>query len=316
MTTLQTIRDKVRRLVAEDTQQLTDADIDFFINTYYLNDFPQQLRLIKQQINYELPLFPGQGTYAVPWDSYTSFSGPAYVAGYPIFFSQSQQQFYQMFPEFQQQAYLTGNGTVGPYTTTLQFPQITPGTVYVSALTNSGLASGTDNTNGQITGNNVANTSTVNYLTGTISIVFNDVVAVGQPISIQYATGQFQRPQGLLLFDSEFQVRPVPDQSYLLTLQAYALPTALLAQPQPSGTSPALPFWWQALAFGAAKKIFEERMDTDQINKVLPMLKEQLTYCQRTTLMENSQQRPTTPYSQQLAYQNGTNSGLTTGYWY
>lgn len=314
MTTLQVIRDKVRRLVAEDTQQLTDADIDFYINTYYLNDFPQQLRLIKQQINYELPLFPGQGTYAVPWDSYTSFSGPAYVAGYPIFFSQSQQQFYQMFPEFQQQAYLTGDGTVGPYTTSLQFPQITPGTVYVSALSAVGnLLESTDDALGSFSNaTNVVAGSFVNYATGSISITFSDIVAAGHPISIQYATGQWQRPQGLLLFDSEFQVRPVPDQSYLLVLQAYALPTVLMGD----GSSPELPFWWQALAFGAAKKIFEERMDTDQINKVLPMLKEQLTYCQRTTLMENSQQRPTTPYSQQLAYQNGTNSGLTTGYWY
>lgn len=311
MSTLQTIRDKVRRLVAEDTQQLTDAQIDFFINTYYLNDFPQQLRLIKQQINYELPLVPGQGTYDVPWDLFTSFSGPAFVAGYPIFFSQSQQQFYQMFPEFQQQTYLTGDGTVGPYATSLQFPEITPGTVYVSA-SSGGLQFGTDNTNGVISGNGVLNTSTVNYLTGAVSIVFANPIAAGDPISIQYATGQFQRPQGLLLFDSVFQVRPVPDQSYLLVLQAYALPTQLLN----ANDSPELPFWWQALAFGAAKKIFEERMDNDQINKVMPMLREQLTYCQRTTLMENSQQRPTTPYSQQLAYQNGTNSGLTTGYWY
>lgn len=314
MSTLQTIRDKVRRLVAEDTQQLTDAQIDFFINTYYLNDFPQQLRLIKQQINYELPLVPGQGTYDVPWDLYTSFSGPAFVAGYPIFFSQSQQQFYQMFPEFQQQTYLVGDGTVGPYATSLQFPEITPGTVYVSALSALGnLMASTDNTLGSFTNStNIVAGSFVNYATGSISITFSDVVAVGEPISIQYATGQFQRPQGLLLFDSEFQVRPVPDQSYLLVLQAYALPTTLMGD----GSSPELPFWWQALAFGAAKKIFEERMDADQINKVMPMLREQLTYCQRTTLMENSQQRPTTPYSQQLAYQNGTNTGLTTGYWY
>lgn len=312
MTTLQSIRNKVRRLVAEDNQQLTDAQIDGYINTYYLNDFPQQLRLIKQQINYELALVPGQGTYAVPWDLYTSFSGPVYVAGYPIFFSQSQQQFYQMFPEFQQQAYLTGNGTAGPYTTTLQFPQITPGTVYVSALSGNTLLYSTDDTNGQFSNlNGVSVGSTINYATGSLSLTFSSVIAAGEPISIQYATGQWQRPQGLLLFDSEFQVRPVPDQSYLLVLQAYALPTALI-----NGQPPELSFWWQALAFGAAKKIFEERMDTDQINKVMPMLKEQLTYCQRTTLMEISQQRPTTPYSQQLAYQNGTNSGLTTGYWY
>ena len=313
MSTLQTIRDKVRRLVAEDTQQLTDAQIDFFINTYYLNDFPQQLRLIKQQINYELPLVPGQGTYDVPWDLYTSFSGPAFVAGYPIFFSQSQQQFYQIFPEFQQQTYLTGDGTVGPYATSLQFPEITPGTVYVSAISAAGnLLQSVDNNQGGFSNTlNLSALSTVNYATGSISLTFTDVVAAGEPISIQYATGQWQRPQGLLLFDSEFQVRPVPDQSYLLVLQAYALPTTLL-----DGQSPELPFWWQALAFGAAKKIFEERMDSDQINKVMPMLREQLTYCQRTTLMENSQQRPTTPYSQQLAYQNGTNTGLTTGYWY
>lgn len=313
MANLQTIRDKVRRLVAEDTQQLTDQQIDFYINTYYLNDFPQQLRLIKQQINYELPLIAGQGTYDVPWNSYTSFSGPAYISGFPIFFSQSQQQFYMMFPEYQQQSYLTGNGTAGPYTTTLQYPQLTPGTIYISTV--NGIGEPLNSTDdGEGAWNNTVDVAagSIVYSTGTISITWDDVIPAGTPISIQYSTGQWQRPQGLLLFDSEFQVRPVPDQSYLLVMQAYALPTTLIA----SADIPELPFWWQALAFGAAKKIFEERMDTDQISKILPMLKEQLLYCQRTTLMELSQQRPTTPYSQQIAYQNGTNTGLTTGYWY
>lgn len=313
MPTLQAIRNKVRRLVAEDNQQLTNDQIDGYVNTYYLNDFPQQLRLIKQQINYQLPLVPGRGRYDVPWDSFTSFSGPAYIAGYPIFFSQSQQQFYQMYPEFQQQAYLTGDGTTGPYTTSLQFPQITPGTVYISTVNGVGdLLNSTDNGLGGWTDSIAVPTGSIDYTTGAISITWDDVIPVGTPISIQYSTAQYQRPQAVLLFDSEFQVRPIPDQSYLLVLQAYALPTVMLA----SQSTPELPFWWQALAFGAAKKIFEERMDTEQINKVVPMLNEQLIYCQRTTLVELSQQRPTTPYSTQLAYQNGTNLSLTAGYWY
>ena len=229
MTTLQTIRDKVRRLVAEDTQQLSDAQIDFYINTYYTNDFPQQLRILKLETNYELPLYPGQGTYEVPWDLFSSFSGPVYIQGYPLFYSQSQTQFYMMFPKFAQQAYLTGDGTAGPYTTTLQYPQLTPGEIYVSTISAAGdLLASTDNTDGGWTNAISVAAGSINYATGSLTITFTDAVPAGTPISIQYVTGQWTRPQGLLLFDTTFQVRPVPDQSYLLVMQAYALPTTLI----------------------------------------------------------------------------------------
>ncbi len=46
--TLADIRKKVRNLTARQAdEQITDAQIDQYINTYYLYDMPESLRLLK-----------------------------------------------------------------------------------------------------------------------------------------------------------------------------------------------------------------------------------------------------------------------------
>jgi hypothetical protein len=179
--------------------------------------------------------------------------------------------------------------------------------VYVSAVTTAGLESSQDDTNGNFPG--LQPGSYIDYYTGEINLIFlNDVPPSNQQgtnnVSIQFNSQQWTMPQALLMYDSTWTVSPTPDQSYLMTLNAFYRPTALLS----SADQPVLPDWWQCLAFGAAKKILEERMDTDQLYKLLPMLHEQLIYLQRTTLVELSMQRPKTPYSWQLMYQQGNSN--------
>ncbi len=310
MATLAEIRDKVRRLTASGPSQLTDTQIDQYINTYYLYDFPQQLRILKLETNYQLQLEPGRATYPIPWNDFTSFSGPAYIFGYNVWIAQSQEQFYNYWPKFNQQFNVAGDGTTGPYTATLGVTNVTPNQVYVSAQTAGGLEFGEDDGLGNIIG---SISGTIDYFGGQATVTTTAAVAGGDEIAFQYASSQWSRPTSVLIWNSDFVFRAVPDQSYLFELQALFYPTALLS----AGQGPLLDQWWQALAFGGAKKILEERMDQQQLAMLVPMLEEQLLFCQRTTLMELAQQRPWTPYSNQLAYQVGNNAaGQGNNWWF
>jgi hypothetical protein len=311
MATLGEIRDKVRRLTASGPSQLSDAQIDTYINTYYTSDFPQQLRILKLQENYELTLERGKAIYPIPWEQYSSFSGPAYIFGYPIWISQSQAEFYNQFPLYDTQAFVQGNGTTGPFTTSGGPTNINPGTVVVFAVDENGATlQGRDDAEGSISG---SLTGTVNYATGVISVSSPTIIPSTEQVSFQFNAMQWTRPNSLLIWDTQFVVRATPDQPYLLQLQAYRLPTTLID----SSSEPLLDQWWQALAFGAAKKIFEDRLDVESQAKVVPMLKEQLQYLQRSTLMQLAEQRPWTPYSRQLAAMTGSGAaGPGYGWWF
>lgn len=311
MSTLAEIRDKVRKLTASGPNQLSNAEIDNYINTYYLNDFPQQLRILKLQDNFELTLTRGRAIYPIPWDQYTSFSGPAYIFGYPVWISQSQTEFYNQFPLYDTQVLVQGNDTTGPFTGVGGTTNINPGTVVVFAVDGNGeTLTGRDDGLGQVLG---GLSGTVDYENGSITVTASAAIPSSQQISFQYNGMQWTRPTSLLIWDNQFVLRATPDQPYLLRLQAYRLPTALLD----SGDSPALFQWWQALAFGAAKKIVEDRLDIESQQKILPLLQEQLILAQRTTLMELSSQRPWTPYSTQLQYMTGMGqAGPGYGWWF
>lgn len=311
MATLAEIRDKVRRVTASGTSQLTDQQIDGYINTYYTSDFPQQLRILKLQDNYELTLEKGRAIYPIPWDQYSSFSGPAYIFGYPVWISQSQTEFYNQFPLYNNQQIVPGDGSAGPYQTTGGVTNINPGTVVVLANdVNNVTLTGRDNGLGSIDG---TITGSVNYETGTITVNTSGNISPTESVSFQFNAMQWTRPNSLLIWDNQFVLRATPDQPYLLQLQAYRLPTTLFD----ATSQPLLDQWWQALAFGASKKIFEDRLDLESQQRVLPLLKEQLVYLQRSTLMELATQRAWTPYSRQLSYMTGDNTaGPGYGWWF
>lgn len=315
-TNLETIIAKVRALTASpDQTQLPDQLICDYINTYYLNDFPQQLRNLKLETVYELDTIPGQPIYSIPWDLYTSFGAPCYVAGYETAYYFDRTTFFRAYPNQQANLLILANGTTGPYTGNLGQTPIIPGTVYASAVNVSGTVEGYDDdalTLDPLTqeANWVTASGYINYNTGDFSITFGGTIPAGTNVSIQFTPGQPAMPQAMLQYDSFFILRPQPDQSYRILLNAFILPTQILDDED----QPQLFQWWQALAFGAAKKVFEERMDSDSLARIAPMLKEQLLYCQRSTIVELSQQIPKTPYSWQLvAGTQSANGGY--NYW-
>lgn len=147
--------------------------------------------------------------------------------------------------------------------------------------------------------------SYINYLTGQYVINFTTPPAQGIPINSQTVPTNPSLPQALLFYDGKFTVRPVPDQPYKINMEVFIQPTELLANEQ----TPELSEWWQLIAWNASKKIFEDRMDYDSLNMIMPSLKEQERLVLRRTIVQQTTQRGSTIYSEQTSPQNGNGFG-------
>jgi hypothetical protein len=80
-------------------------------------------------------------------------------------------------------------------------------------------------------------------------------------------------------------------------MEAYVQPTELLS----SNQTPELREWWQYIAYGTAKKVFEDRMDIDSVQLIMPEFKTQERLCLRRTLVQQTSQRSQTIYTDQTS---------------
>ena len=303
--TLSAIQTKVRRLTRSPSDaQLSDADINEYVNTFFLYDFPEHLRLIALKTTLTFYTEPNQDVYtpnvALPNplsnfnNRYVSFTDPVYIAGYQCFYSQSREQFFGIYPKVSS---ITNNGMFGNalgtthFTGTLSAKPILKNNVLFSSvdINNNGLAL-TDDGAGNLFGNG---TGLINYLTGAFVLDFATAPGNGKAINSQTTPYIAALPKSILFFDETFTVRPVPDQPYRIDIEAYIRPTELLA-----GFSPELEQWWQYIAYGAAKKILEDRMDTDTVQQIMPEFKQQERLVLRTTIAQQTSQRTATIYTE------------------
>ena len=106
------IRQKVRNVTATPSaNELSDTEIDFYINTYLVYDFPEHLRLKTLHVNYTFFTKPNIDKYDFPVEQYISIQKPVYVNGYQQEYHQSQDLFFQLWPKVnEQQTVATGNG--------------------------------------------------------------------------------------------------------------------------------------------------------------------------------------------------------------
>ena len=144
----------------------------------------------------------------------------------------------------------------------------------------------------------------INYITGVFDITFTSAPGTAVPINSQTVPQVASLPQSILFYNNQFTVRPVPDQPYRVNFEVYQRPVALLA----TGQTPELEEYWQYIAYGAAKKIFEDRMDLEKVLADLQHLNMKIKEAWSTaeTIVQNTQQRSATIYQQQV---NGNNWG-------
>ena len=146
-------------------------------------------------------------------------------------------------------------------------------------------------------------TNYINYVTGEFFVTFPTPPAPGVPIDSRTVPTNPTLPLALLFFDGKFIVRPVPDQPYRIDMEVFVQPAELLQNNQ----NPELNEWWQLIAWNASKKIFEDNNDFDDVQRIMPALKEQERLVLRRTLVQQTTQRASTIYSEQTSMNGGFN---------
>lgn len=114
--TLSAIRTKVRRITGRPSStQLSDVEIDNYINTFYLYDMPEHIKLESLRYNYQFTTQPNIPVYDFPTDLYLTAMPQVMIAGYQSFMTQSRQNFFRVNPElnYLQSSLYTGDGTNG-----------------------------------------------------------------------------------------------------------------------------------------------------------------------------------------------------------
>lgn len=311
--TLNAIRTKTRKLVGSPSPtQLTDASLDEYINTFLIYDLPENLRLFQLHQPYIFYTQPNIDSYDFDRNTYLTINPPVFIAGYYSFWSSSQDQFYRIYPQLNNiQQVSTGDGTAGPYSFTIPAAPIlrgytTPGTstvnsnVLIAAPNTPALSviARDDGNGGWLDENDLPLIGTINYVTGACVVTFNTPLSSGAVINAQSVPYEAARPQGLLFYNDVITLRPVPDQVYKVEIQGFIAPSALIAANQ----SPLLNEWWQYIAFGAAKKILEDRLDVDGWAKIQPFYNEQERLVLRRTLVQQTPDRTATIYTEMTAW--------------
>lgn len=258
--TLGDIIAKIRRITKSPSQnQITDTQIIQYINTYYVYDFPEEIRLKNTFTNWTFVTQPRQESYPLPTDQFLSIEPPLYINGYQSFFTQSQENFYQLYPRLGLTVTLGfGNGTTGPYTFTISDAPVLQNNVVIGTIDsgdNSVYAtdvpvpayvypppSSLPIFLGSLQGPGVAPNPSfpalpnqaINYLNGTVIINFNNPIPSGNEITAQIVPYNPSRPVAALFYQDILYLRPIPDDFYQVTVAAYQTPFTTTAVSSPN----------------------------------------------------------------------------------
>jgi len=365
--TLQFIREKVRRISDSPSEDLlTTAELDQYINTYILYDFPETLRLFNLRKTFSFYTLPNIDTYSTKTntnsplynflDKYITIDAPIYVAGFQASYFESRDQFFRMYSKINSISSIGTSGDAsetmfsGFINTSQANTQSTSGqqsiflqnNILFSSIdsfgnglamkdspildattknpTNYGLLYNALTTNSQSlpssinaipvleldapyeSDSNFPGFNYINYNTGKYVVNFATAPGAGVQINSQSVQVNPSRPQAMLFYDGAFTMRPVPDQSYEVSMEVFVQPTELLQSDQ----TPELSEWSQLIALNAAKKIFEDRKDYDAVNMIMPSLKEQEILINRRTIVQMSSQRTPTIFQDQGSQTGGS----------
>lgn len=329
--TLAAIQTKVRRLTRSPNEsQLTTAQLNEYINTFILYNFPSNLRLFNLRQLLTFYTQPNVDQYATNTtdpnnalynfkNKYITVHPPVFLAGIQGFYTQWRDVFYGYYPQTQTIAdtLLRGDGTTGPFAGNITGHPMLQNDVIVTCLDQNGTAMilvdyPVDNIIGAFgKPNNTLDLSTfpfgqINYITGDFTVTFPNATETQAIIYAENVPYQPGKPLAVLYYNDTFTIRPVPDKVYSVQLEVDVQPTELLQ----STDHPDLDQWWQYISFGSAKLVFEDRLDMDSVQMIMPEFKAQESKVLRTTLCQQANERTVTIYTQGKSYNWGGWGGV------
>lgn len=329
LVSLDMMRNTVRRMTARYTpQQMTDTQIDTYINLAYTLHFPEQFKNLKLTKPYVFTTIPNVDTYkfvyeqgiitsAVPSPNNfppgnIQLTPPVYCQGYILRYYQDKTTFYNRWPNLSvNQQINTGTGSLTTYKGTINsfpfyraqqdiFGNVTEPAVIISSFDNTGFnISFTDipqpNSNiGNIVDSSNTVIGTVNYVTGAYSFKPTSTIAAGDAIYAAVVPYQPSRPTDVLFYNQQIVFRPCPMQVYQVEFQISQQPTQLIAD----NSAPELDEWYLFICAIASKLIYTDFPDEQGMAYLMPIYQEQLQIAQRRTLRQIGSQRASTIFSQ------------------
>jgi hypothetical protein len=355
----------VRRIIKSPSPQtISDATLSDYINRFVNYEMPERILLIelKRQyvfetqanvFEYQAPYFgnssptflsnsapppffnnptPPATLPQTPVPMFQEFRPPIYADGVKMGWFQTNDQFYNIYPELvQNEIPIEGDGTTGPYSVTLGRSPILRGFidelgnlqpyVFITFVDSAGdqhyiVDSGFLNSSGlgilietDSTFQNIAGASftpvgtypptgggagTMDYVNGILSFTFaSTAVPSGASINVQTSPFSSGFPRTCLFFNNIFRLYPVPSRPYRITVDAYITPSVFFY------TSNSIPFAYMSeyIARGAARKILSDNGDYEQMQFYEPLFREQENLVLRKTSRQNAIPRTPTIFS-------------------
>jgi len=309
-TTLEAIITKVRRLTSSPSvNQISDDDIKEYVNSFVLYDLPEHLRLFALRSKLTFYTQPYIDTYETNTtvlthplynfkNIYTTVHPPLYIDGSRSTLYQDRGEFFNQYPPDKAVKSIGayGDGVTLNFAGTLTNIPILRNQVHFSSIaTDNTVLEMHDNGNEILSG--PGGVGNIDYITGVYTLNFGVAPGLGENIESHTNPYKAGKPDSVLYYDNKFVVRPIPDSSYSITLDAFRRPIAVL-----DGVSPELEQWFSYIAYGAAKKIFEDRMDSDSVQIIMSEFKQQELLVLRRTIVQHKNERTSTIYTNYLGY--------------
>lgn len=344
----------VRRIIkSPSAQAISSTVIADYVNRFINYELPERIQLfeLKRQytfetipdvFEYQAPFFPsttanfpGQPIPAqnqTPVPVYQTFRQPVYCDGIQMGYFQSNEQFYNIFPELVlNETPILGDGTAGPYT--VNFGRAPILRAFVDDLGNLepyvfitsqdaagnqqyivdsgyrdsaglGILIQTDSTFQNIIGPNLIGTpptsggsGTVDYLNGTATFTFTSPITSGLNINTQTSPYSSGFPRICLFYNNIFKLYPVPSRAYKIQIDANITPSVFF------NTESSVPFAYMSeyIARGAARKILTDTGDMEQFQFYEPLFREQEALVLRRTSRQQMTLRTPTIFSSQTS---------------
>jgi len=273
MTTLANLRVLTRRYSGrEDADEISDSQLNAYINEYLTIYFPLDVKLYDRFQSYFINLYPGVAVYDVDQDI-VLLNNPQFANGLSLAFYTDPRSFYELYQN-QYHAYLlgTGNGSTLTFTGTVQQLPIIPSSPYVT----DGTEMLTDKTGSGILSGNLGGYGTINYATGYISATFNTAPSGSDDIQVYYDWFNVGQPRAVLFYQNQLQIRPIPAKPTMLRCNTYWRPSTLTAD----SSSITNPEWSRMIAMGAALIILKENMEIDAVSTLYSLWSQEFSLVQ------------------------------------